>query len=72
MTNECAWCKREYEIATYPVVESFILSFEEGTTSEDTGPNLMGYELENLCVECARKLKDELIKLGIEINEIEI
>lgn len=70
--KKCAWCKLELKSITYPSVKDFILSFTEGTTSEDTGPNLTGYEVEELCIECAYRLKDELIKLGIEVKDLDI
>lgn len=56
--------------AKYPNVREFYLHYEEGTTSEDTGPNIIGYELTNLCSECAWKLVDKLNDLGILVERI--
>ena len=70
--TKCSWCSKETKEAHYPNVRDFLLSFEEGTTSEDTGPNLVGYEVEDLCIDCAWKLKDELKKLGITVTKIDV
>lgn len=66
--TKCAWCGTEYKESIYPNVQSFLLSYEEGTTSEDTGPNATGYELTNLCRDCAWKLFDKLKEMGIAIE----
>lgn len=56
----------------YPIVQSFLLSFEEGTTSDRFGHSVTGYEIEDMCTPCAHKLKKHIEELGIEITEIEI
>jgi len=68
----CSWCRGEFTVKTYPNVADFCLSYEEGTTSDIFGPSLVGYEVENLCHPCAMRLKDELVKLGIEVIEIDV
>lgn len=72
-TFKCPWCKKETPIASGVIRQSFLLSFEEGTWSHDPGySTAIGYEIENMCTDCAWKLKDELVKLGIEVQEIDI
>lgn len=67
----CSWCKNKFAEAHYPMVHDFTLSVEIGTTSDIFGPSTKGYEVENLCEDCAWKLKDKLIELGIEVKETE-
>ncbi len=64
---ECPWCKKIVQKVQYPIVHEFLLWFETGTTSDIFGPNTTGYEIENMCADCAMKLKKELGKLGIEL-----
>lgn len=70
--SQCAWCKIETKEPHYPNIRNFYLSYEEGTTSDLFGPNLDGYEIENLCSNCAWKLKEELEKLGISIIKVNV
>ncbi len=71
-TFKCPWCKGEIQKARYPDVQSFLCEFEIGTTSDIFGPSLTGYGIENMCTSCALKLKNELEKLGIKIQEFDI
>lgn len=67
----CPWCKKEITKAQYPEIQSFLLNFEVGTTSDIFGPSLEGYEIEDMCTPCSWKLGDELTKLGIEILPVD-
>jgi hypothetical protein len=72
-TFKCPWCKKEIAKAAGVERQSFILSFEVGTWSHDPGySTATGYEIEDMCTDCAWKLKDKLIELGIKIEEIDV
>lgn len=68
---ECSWCGSKMQIVEYPIVQAYLLFFEKGTTLDIFGPSIVRYKIEDICTPCVWKLKKELIKLGIKLQEID-
>jgi len=71
----CSWCKKSYvaKYGDYATDNStvFSLHYKTETFAVDSGACAWGYKVDGICNECAGKLYDELMRLGIQVKEID-